>query len=217
MGAAHSGRRGEGSGQRGDSIVRAHSASDDARERADATPKRARRRALRAAVAIVLLAIAAGVPAFAGEFWITLLTQIMIFGLLALSTDLLLGHAGLFSLCHASFFAVAAYTTAILQVRYGVATVLAAPAGILAGTMLALHLRFRRAHARRLLHPDHARVRLHRLGRRLSLGLVHRRRQRRDQRAVSGDRLLARDQRDGLLLRRAGGRAAVRRWPTASW
>ena len=44
----------------------------------------------------------------------------MIFGLLALSVDLLLGHAGLFSLCHASFFAVAAYTTAILQVRYGV-------------------------------------------------------------------------------------------------
>ena len=50
----------------------------------------------------------------------TLLTQIMIFGLLALSADLLLGHAGLFSLCHASFFAVAAYTTAILQVRHGV-------------------------------------------------------------------------------------------------
>ena len=57
-------------------------------------------------------------PASSGS---TLLTQIMIFGLLALSADLLLGNAGLFSLCHASFFAVAAYTTAILQVRYGVA------------------------------------------------------------------------------------------------
>ena len=34
----------------------------------------------------------------------------LIFGLLALSVDLLLGHAGLYSLCHASFFAVAAYT-----------------------------------------------------------------------------------------------------------
>ena len=50
----------------------------------------------------------------------TLITQIYIYGLLALSVDLLLGHAGLYSLCHASFFAVAAYTTAILQVRYGV-------------------------------------------------------------------------------------------------
>jgi branched-chain amino acid transport system permease protein len=62
----------------------------------------------------------------------------MIYGLLALSADLLLGHAGLFSLCHAAFFAVAAYTTAILQVRYGATTALAAPAGILAGSALSL-------------------------------------------------------------------------------
>jgi branched-chain amino acid transport system permease protein len=88
------------------------------------------------------LAIAAALPSFAGEFWMTLLTQIMIFGLLALSADLLLGHAGLFSLCHAAFFAVAAYTTAILQVRHGVSTALAAPAGILAGTILSLVFAF---------------------------------------------------------------------------
>lgn len=67
-----------------------------------------------------------------------LVTQMYIFGLLALSADLLLGHAGLFSLCHASFFAVSAYTVAILQVRYGVPSALAAPAGLLAGTLLAL-------------------------------------------------------------------------------
>ena len=82
------------------------------------------------------LAVAACMPLLAGEFWTTLLTQIMIFGLLALSADLLLGHTGLFSLCHAAFFAVAAYTTAILQVRYGATTALAAPAGVLAGTAL---------------------------------------------------------------------------------
>ena len=82
------------------------------------------------------MSLAASLPLLAGEFWVTLLTQIMIFGLLALSADLLLGHAGLFSLCHAAFFAVAAYTTAILQVRYGATTALAAPAGILAGTLL---------------------------------------------------------------------------------
>ena len=56
--------------------------------------------------------------------------------MLALSADLLLGHAGLFSLCHAAFFAVSAYTTAILQVRYGVSGAAAVPAGILAGTLL---------------------------------------------------------------------------------
>jgi len=93
---------------------------------------------VRVTVAIVALVAALALPYYAGPFWMGLATQILIFGLLALSVDLLLGHTGLFSLCHASFFAVAAYTTAILQVRYGVATVFAAPAGILAGTLLAI-------------------------------------------------------------------------------
>ncbi len=90
----------------------------------------------RLALVIVALAAAVALPFFAGPFWTGLLTQMLIFGLLALSVDLLLGHAGLFSLTHASFFAVSAYTVAILQVRYGVPTLLAAPAGILAGTLL---------------------------------------------------------------------------------
>ena len=77
-------------------------------------------------------------PYFAGPYWTGLVTLILIFGLLALSVDFLLGHAGLFSLTHASFFAVAAYTVAILQVRYGVPTLLAAPAGVAMGTLLAL-------------------------------------------------------------------------------
>ena len=93
----------------------------------------------RTRIAVLLAVLAAGLalPFAAGPFWMGLVTQMYIFGLLALSTDLLLGHTGLFSLCHASFFAVAAYTTAILQVRYGVPTALAAPAGLFAGTLLA--------------------------------------------------------------------------------
>ena len=91
----------------------------------------------RAALLIAFIVAAFCVPVFASEFWVTLLMQIMIFGLLALSTDLLLGHTGLFSLCHAAFFAVSAYTVAILQVRHGFGTIVAAPLGILAGTGLA--------------------------------------------------------------------------------
>jgi len=97
---------------------------------------------MRLALIVAGLALAAAMPLLAGEFWVTLLSQIMIFGLLALSADLLLGNAGLFSLCHAAFFAVAAYTTAILQVRYGASTALAAPAGILAGTALSFLFAF---------------------------------------------------------------------------
>src|SRR5918999_386276 len=90
------------------------------------------------ALAVLALAVLLALPPIAGPYWTGLATLILIFGLLALSVDLLLGHAGLFSLTHASFFAVSAYTVAILQVRYGVPTVAAAPAGILLGTLLAL-------------------------------------------------------------------------------
>ncbi|MBL8304141.1 MAG: branched-chain amino acid ABC transporter permease [Ideonella sp.] len=87
-------------------------------------------------LAIGMAVLALLLPLFGGEFWTGLVTQMLIFGLLALSVDLLLGHAGLFSLTHASFFALSAYTVAILEVRYGVPTLAAAPAGILAGTVL---------------------------------------------------------------------------------
>jgi len=92
----------------------------------------------RLVLVLVALGAALALPFAAGPFWTGLVTQMYIFGLLALSVDLLLGHAGLFSLTHASFFAVSAYTVAILQVRYQVPTVLAAPAGVLAGTLLSL-------------------------------------------------------------------------------
>lgn len=92
----------------------------------------------RIALAAAIVVAAALLPQVAGPFWMGLVTQMIVFGLLALSVDLLLGHAGLFSICHGSFFAMAAYTTAILQVRYAVPTALAAPAGLLAGTLLGL-------------------------------------------------------------------------------
>jgi branched-chain amino acid transport system permease protein len=95
-------------------------------------------RPYRAILGLLALAAALLAPLLVGPFWMTLITQIYIYGLLALSVDLLLGHAGLYSLCHASFFAVAAYTTAILQVRYGQPTLIAGPVGIIVGTLLAM-------------------------------------------------------------------------------
>lgn len=77
-------------------------------------------------------------PLVTGQYWMTLITQIYIYGLLALSVDLLLGHAGLYTLCQAAFFSVAAYTVAILEVRHGYPTLIAAPAGLIAGTSLAV-------------------------------------------------------------------------------
>ncbi|MFQ5912620.1 MAG: branched-chain amino acid ABC transporter permease [Nitrospinota bacterium] len=76
-------------------------------------------------------------PLFLDVFWTSLLIQILVFGLLALSVDLLLGHTGLFPLGHAAIFAVAAYTTAILEARHAFPTLLAAPAGVVAAVILA--------------------------------------------------------------------------------
>jgi len=48
-----------------------------------------------------------------------LLSLIAIYTALTASLNLLAGYAGLVSVCHAAFFAVGAYTSAILSTRYG--------------------------------------------------------------------------------------------------
>lgn len=84
------------------------------------------------AAALALLAA----PQILGLFWTGLLIQIFVFGLFALSVDLLVGHAGILPMGQAAFFAVAAYTAAILEVRHGVAFLPAAAAAILAAAIL---------------------------------------------------------------------------------
>lgn len=51
---------------------------------------------------------------------LSLLSQIAITALFALSLDLILGYAGIVSLGHAAFFGVGAYTAGLLSARYGV-------------------------------------------------------------------------------------------------
>jgi branched-chain amino acid transport system permease protein len=81
-----------------------------------------------AALAAALLAV----PAFGNPFWIGLVMQVLIFGLLAISVDLMIRHVGLFPLCNGAFFAVGAYAVAMLEVQHGWPTVLAVPAAIAA-------------------------------------------------------------------------------------
>ena len=70
--------------------------------------------AIAAAAALVLLAG----PAFLSTYWIGLLTQMVILGMLAMSLDLLLGYTGLPSLGHAGIFGVAAYAVAVLSTTH---------------------------------------------------------------------------------------------------
>jgi len=69
-----------------------------------------------------------------GAYWLGVLNQVGLYALLALSLNIILGHAGMFHMGHAAFFAVGAYTTAILNTIYGWSILATLPvAGLAAG------------------------------------------------------------------------------------
>ena len=68
------------------------------------------------------------------RYWLGVLNQIGIYALLALSLNIILGQAGMFHMWHAAFFAIGAYTTAILNTVYGWSIFATLPlAGLTAG------------------------------------------------------------------------------------
>ena len=76
-------------------------------------------------------------PPFLSAYWVGLLTQVVILGILAMSLDLLIGYTGLPSLGHAGFFGVAAYGVGILSTTYQAGVVTSIAGGFVAGTGLA--------------------------------------------------------------------------------
>jgi branched-chain amino acid transport system permease protein len=73
---------------------------------------------------------------FAPPYDTGLLTQMLIYGIFAMSLDLLQGYTGMPSLGHAAYFGLSAYVAAILSLRFGWSFPTAASAG-LAAAMLA--------------------------------------------------------------------------------
>ena len=67
--------------------------------------------------ALILLLI---LPPFLPSYWLTILTQMLIFGVLAMSLDILMGYTGLPSFGHCAYFGASAYVVAILSTRYQV-------------------------------------------------------------------------------------------------
>jgi branched-chain amino acid transport system permease protein len=66
-----------------------------------------------------------------------LLTQMLIYGVFAMSLDVLHGYTGMPSLGHAAYFGLGAYVTAIMSLRLGWPFAAAAPAGLLAAAIAA--------------------------------------------------------------------------------
>jgi branched-chain amino acid transport system permease protein len=90
-----------------------------------------------AALASICVAIAALLGAILSPYDTGLLTQMLIYGIFAMSLDLLLGYTGMPSLGHAAYFGLSAYAAAILTLKFGWGFAAAAPAGLLAAVVAA--------------------------------------------------------------------------------
>lgn len=90
--------------------------------------------ATKAVLLLALVAFMAVLPNFASVVAISVLSDVGIYAMLALSLNIILGQCGLFHMGHAAFFAVGAYTTAILSSKLNMSIILTMPfAGISAG------------------------------------------------------------------------------------
>ena len=65
------------------------------------------------AVGVILLIL----PLFLPNFYVSLLTRVLIYAIFAISLDFILGYCGLITLGHAAFMGVAGYTVGILSVH----------------------------------------------------------------------------------------------------
>jgi branched-chain amino acid transport system permease protein len=100
---------------------------------------RATLRVLVFAAIVILLAV---FPFFAGAYPVKLLQEILIWGIFAMSLDLLMGYAGMVSFGHSAFFGVGGYVAALLLTKSapGLLSALAVPA--LAAGLCALVIGF---------------------------------------------------------------------------
>lgn len=69
---------------------------------------------------------------FVSEYWVDVGFFVGLYGLLGLSLNVVLGEVGLFDLGHAAFYAIGAYTTAILNTAFGVPILVLLPLSALA-------------------------------------------------------------------------------------
>src|SRR5476649_1374296 len=90
----------------------------------------------------LLFAAFAILPWVTNPYFLYVANLALLYVILAVGLNILVGYAGQFALANAAMFGIGAYGTALLQVRLGVPYVLAAPGGavlaMLIGTVMAL-------------------------------------------------------------------------------
>jgi branched-chain amino acid transport system permease protein len=86
-------------------------------------------------------------PPFYTSYWVTLLTQMLIYGIMAMSLDILIGYTGLSSFGHAGFFGSSAYVVAILSTRFKMGFLICLVGGIAVTTVISMIFGLLVAHA----------------------------------------------------------------------
>jgi branched-chain amino acid transport system permease protein len=100
----------------------------------DALPQEQPLRRLLGSIVLALLLV---LPLLRSSYLDNLVVEVMIFGILAMSLDLLLGYTGLVSFGHAAFFGVAAYAAIICGTTFGLGPWLALACGIISAAGVA--------------------------------------------------------------------------------
>jgi len=85
----------------------------------------------------ILAVLLVGMPWVAGEFYVNLTSQILIAAIFAASVNLLLGYGGLPTLGHAAYVGLAAYLSAWLYLKLGLAHWITAPIALAGTTLMA--------------------------------------------------------------------------------
>ncbi len=83
------------------------------------------------------VAIPCVVAPFLDPYWVDVLGNMGIYAILGLSLNLIVGHTGLFNLGHAAFYAIGAYTTAILNTSFQIPILLLLPLAALTAGLFA--------------------------------------------------------------------------------
>jgi branched-chain amino acid transport system permease protein len=96
---------------------------------------------------IIAFLILVVMPPLYTSYWITLFTQMLIYGILAMSLDVLLGYTGLSSFGHAGFFGSSAYVVAILATRYKMGFLACLVSGVALATLISMIFGLLVAHA----------------------------------------------------------------------
>lgn len=87
----------------------------------------AARKPVRVTLFFLALGFLVSFPFWASRYWVDVGFYVGLYALLGLGLNVILGEVGLFNLGHAAFWAIGAYTTAILNVRFGLPTLALLP------------------------------------------------------------------------------------------